>query len=91
MPLKLYPRKNGIFHIRGTVQKYVVDQSSRTRIRSEAEEIRAQLESDLFRRAVYGDKSVATFAEAATIYMEAGKPNDHLAALIAEIDRKSVV
>lgn len=91
MPLKLYPRKSGIFHIRGTVQKYVVDQSSRTRVRSEAEAIRAQLEADLFKRAVYGDKSVATFAEAATIYMEAGKPNDHLAPLIAEIGLRKLM
>ncbi|WP_340647544.1 tyrosine-type recombinase/integrase [Phenylobacterium sp.] len=85
MPLKLYPRPNGIFHIRGTVQGRRVDESARTRIRAEAEALRAKLEADIFKRAVYGDKSVATFAEAAAIYMEAGKPNDHLATLIAEI------
>lgn len=85
MPLNLYPRPNGIWHIRGTVQGRRVDQSARTRIRAEAEAIRAQLEADLFKRAVYGDKSVATFAEAATVYMEAGRPTDHLAPLIAEI------
>ncbi len=85
MPLKLYPRKSGIFHIRGTVQGKRVDESARTRVRSEAEAIRAKLEADLFKRAVYGDKSVATFAEAAVVYMEAGRPNDHIAALLAEI------
>lgn len=90
MPLKLYPRPNGIFHIRGTVQGRRVDESARTRVRSEAEAIRAQLEADLFKRAVYGDKSVATFVEAATVYMEAGKPNDHLAALIAEIGHRKL-
>lgn len=85
MPLKLYPRPNGIFHIRGTVQGQRIDESSRTRVRAEAEAIRAQLEADLFKRAIYGAKSVVTFAELATIYMEAGKPNDHLADIIAEI------
>jgi integrase len=85
MPLKLYPRPNGIFHIRGTVQGRRVDESSRTRIKAEAEAIRAKLEADLFKRAVYGDKAVATFAEAALVYLEAGKAGDHLAALISEI------
>ncbi|MBI1682324.1 tyrosine-type recombinase/integrase [Caulobacter hibisci] len=85
MPLNLYPRPNGIWHIRGTVQGRRVDQSSRTRIKAEAEAIRAQLEADLFKRSVYGDKAVATFAEAATVYMEADKPTDHLTPLLAEI------
>jgi integrase len=85
MPLKLYPRKNGIFHIRGTVQGRRVDESARTRVRSEAEQIKAQLEADLFKRAVYGDKAVATFAEAADLYTLAGKPTDHLLPLIDRI------
>lgn len=85
MPLKLYIRPNGIYHIRGTVQGRRVDESARTRVKAEAEAIRAQLEADLFKRAIYGDKSVATFAEAATVYLEAGKPADHLEALILEI------
>lgn len=85
MPLKLYQRKNGIYHIRGTVQGRRVDESARTRVRSEAEQIKAQLEADLFKRAVYGDKAVATFAEAADLYTVAGKPTDHLAPLLARI------
>lgn len=85
MPLKLYPRPNGIFHIRGTVQGRRVDESSRTRVRSEAEQIKAHLEADLFKRAVYGDRAVATFAEAADLYTLAGKPTDHLLPLIDRI------
>lgn len=85
MPLKLYPRKNGIFHIRGTVQDQRVDRSAKTRVRSEAEQIKAQLEADLFKRAIYGDRAVATFAEAADIYTLAGKPGDHLLPLIDRI------
>ena len=82
MSLKLYPRPNGIFHIRGTVQGRRVDESARTRVREEAEAIRAKLEADLFRRSVYGDDAVATFAEAAEGYMLAGGESEHLTPLI---------
>lgn len=85
MPLKLYPRPNGIFHIRGTVQGRRVDESARTRVRSEAEQIKAHLEADLFKRAVYGDRAVATFAEAADLYTLAGRSGEHLLPLIDRI------
>lgn len=85
MSLKLYERPNGIFHIRGTVQGRRVDESARTRVRGQAEQIRAQLEADLFKRAIYGDKSVATFAEAVDLYTLSGKPGDHLLPLIDRI------
>jgi integrase len=88
MSLKLYPRPSGIFHIRGTVQGQPVDQSSRTRIRAEAEAIRANLEADLFQRQVYGDKAVATFAEAAIGYMKAGGCREHLKPLIARLGNR---
>lgn len=85
MPLKLYERPNGIFHIRGTVQGRRVDESSRTRVRAEAEAIRAQLEADLFKRAIYGDKSVATFAEAVDLYTLAGRSTEYLLPLVDRI------
>lgn len=88
MPLKLYPRPNGIYHIRGTVQGQRYDQSARTRDRSEAEAIRAHLEAEAFKRAVYGDRAVATFAEAAIGYMKAGGEPDHLPPLIAKLGSK---
>jgi integrase len=88
MPLKLYARPNGIYHIRGTVQGERYDQSARTRDRAEAEAIRANLESDAFKRAVYGAQAVATFAEAAIGYMKAGGEVDHLAPLIAKLGAK---
>lgn len=87
MPLNLHQRPNGIWHIRGTVQQRRVDQSARTRVRAEAEAIRAQLEADLFKRAVYGDKAVATFAEAADAYMAAGGSTDHLTPLLVRLGR----
>jgi integrase len=85
MPLKLYERPNGIFHIRGTVQGRRVDESARTRLRAEAEAIRAKLEADLFKRAVYGDRAVATFAEAADAYMVGGGSTDHMTTLLHRI------
>lgn len=85
MPLKIYPRPSGFYHIRGSVQGRRVDQSARTRVRSEAEALRASLEADLFRRSVYGDKSVATFEEAAEQFMLAGGSPDHLTAILSEI------
>lgn len=87
MPLYLYERKNGVWHIRGTVQDRRVDQSARTRVKAEAEAIRAQLEADLFKRAVYGDKAVATFAEAAADYMTAGGSTEHMTPLLLEIGK----
>jgi integrase len=88
MPLKLYPRPNGIYHIRGTVQGERYDQSARTRDRAEAEAIRANLESEAFKRAVYGAQAVATFAEAAIGYMKAGGEVEHLQPLIAKLGSK---
>lgn len=89
MPLKLYPRPNGIWHIRGTVQGVRYDQSARTRSRAEAEAIRAKLEADAFKRAVYGAESVATFSEAAIGYLKAGGDPEHLPPLLARIgDRR---
>lgn len=88
MPIKLYKRPNGIFHLRGTVQGRRIDESARTRDRAEANAIRANREADEFKRAVYGDKAVATFAEAALRYMRAGGSPDHLTPLIARFGNK---
>lgn len=82
MPIHLYKRPNGVYHLRGSVQGRRIDQSARTRSRVEAEQIKAQLEHDLFRRVVYGDDAVATFAEAVVSYMMAGGEGEHLDALL---------
>lgn len=85
MPLNLYKRPNGVWYIRGTVQRISYDQSARTRVKAEAEAIRAQVEADAFKRAVYGDRAVATFAEAAEGYMRSGGSSDHMTALLLKI------
>jgi integrase len=84
MSLKLYKRPTGIFYIRGTVQDRRVDESAKTRVRAEAEAIKAHLESDLFKRAVYGDHAVATFSEAAEGYMLAGGERTFLTPLLLQ-------
>ena len=91
MPLKLVARPNGILRIRGTVQGRRIDESSGTRVRAEAEAIKAKLEADLFKRAIYGDASVATFEEAALAYMEAGGSRDHLTYLLRKIGKKRLL
>jgi integrase len=88
MPIKLYKRPSGVYHLRGTVQGRRIDQSARTRDRAEADAIRANLEAEEFKRAVYGDKAVATFAEAALRYMRAGGSPDHLTPLIAKLGNR---
>ncbi|PZQ59247.1 MAG: hypothetical protein DI570_16435 [Phenylobacterium zucineum] len=85
MPIRLYKRPNGIFHLRGTVQGIRVDQSARTSVRREAEALRAKVEADLFKRAVYGDKAVATFDEAVEVYLDAGGSPDHLEPIMDRI------
>lgn len=92
MPLKLYerPKGSGNWFIRGTVQGTWIDRSARTRKRAEAEALRAKWEADLFTRAVYGERAVATFAEASTAYMKAGGARDHLAALLGLVGLKKL-
>lgn len=85
MPLKLYERPNGVYHIRGTVQGERYDFSARTRDRAEADAIRANKEAEAFKRAVYGAKAVATFSEAAIGYMRAGGDPQHLPPILAKI------
>lgn len=78
MPIKPYLRPNGIYYLRGTVQGERIDQSARTRSKSEAEALAAKVSADIFKRAVYGDKAVATFDEAVAVYIDAGGSPDHL-------------
>lgn len=90
MPIKLYKRPTGIFYLRGTVQGERFDRSTHTSVRAEAEQIRAKAESDAFKRAVYGERAVATFAEAALDYMNAGGERQHLTPLLKQIGLKKL-
>lgn len=85
MPLKIYQRPNGVFHIRGKVQGIAYDRSAKTSSRSEAEALKAKIEADLFKRAVYGDKAVATFDEAVAVYLRAGGSPDYIDPILDKI------
>jgi len=89
MPLNLYRRPSSpIWYIRGKVQHFSVDRSAKTTDRSQAEALRAKLEADLFKRAVYGDKAVATFDEAVTLYLNADGSPDHLEPIMDRIGHR---
>lgn len=90
MSIELYKRPSGIYHLRGTVQGQRVDQSTRTRSRSEAEAIKAKVAADLFKRAVYGERAVATFDDAVTSYIEADGSPDHLDAIMERIGHRKL-
>jgi integrase len=87
MSLKIYerPKGSGNLHIRGTVQGLWYEGSARTRKRSEAEAIRAKIEAELYQRAIFGAKAVATFAEAAAMFMKAGGGREHMTGAILEL------
>ena len=88
MSIKLYLRPSGVYHLRGTVQGQRVDQSARTFSRSEADAIRVKIEADLFKRAVYGEKSVAIFDAAVALYLGAGGSPDHLGPIMDAIGHR---
>jgi len=89
MPLKLYKRPGSeVYYIRGKVQHLSWDRSAKTTSRSEAEALKAKIEADLFKRAVYGDKAVATFDEAVTLYLDADGSPDHLEPIMDRIGHR---
>lgn len=90
MPLYLYKRPNGIWHIRGTVQNERFDHSSKTRSRIEAEQIKAKWEADAFRKSVYGERAVGNFADAVTGYILAGGDGTFLDPLIVAFGSKKL-
>ena len=67
MPLKLKKKKNGIFHLSGTVNGHRCRESTHTASREHAETIRRQTERDLEDRAFL---RATTFADAVSVYLE---------------------
>ena len=89
MPLTIQRRHGSPnWYLRGTVRRISVDESTGTRDRKAAEEIRAVREAELLKRSVHGDSAVRTFAEAALSYMEAGGERSHLTPILNVIGRK---
>lgn len=78
MPLKLSRRhKQGAWQITGTAAGRRIRQSAGTADKRLAEEIRAKLEAELFRGAVYGARAVITWAQACNSYCDVNPPSPH--------------
>ncbi|RKQ95461.1 tyrosine-type recombinase/integrase [Maricaulis maris] len=82
MPLKLYKRPSGLYHIRGTFKGIRVDQSAGTRSRDIAEDERLAIESRISKESIHGRAAVVGFGEAAIDYMEETGQRRFLAPLI---------
>jgi len=87
--LRLHLR-GGIWHIRGTVAGQRIRQSTGTRDPDTAEKIRAETEARAHRVALYGPEHETTFADAALLYQQDGKPRRYLAPIIRAIGKRRI-
>lgn len=87
MPLSLYKR-GGVWHVRGTVAGRRIRRSTGTRDRRQAEQVCQSLENRAFDELQHGPGSQATFGDAATLYMQAGKRRRYLAPIVRALGRK---
>lgn len=72
MPLKIYKRKTGIYHLRGTFQGQRVDRSLKTRDKVIADRLRQDEEHQIVTEQIHGPRATTTFEKAALAYMKAG-------------------
>ena len=71
--LKLIQRHSSPnWYIRGTVRGQSVDESTGTRIRKAAEEIKTKREAELLEQSIHGRRVTVTFSQAALSYLEHG-------------------
>lgn len=68
--LTLY-EENGIWKVKGYVAGERVRKSLKTRDRGQAEELKALIEAEIFKRRTYGEQAVKTFEDAADSYLDA--------------------
>lgn len=87
MPLNVYRRKSGWYHIRGSHHGRRVDQSARTRIRAEAQRVKEAIERRIFDEQVLQKPPTRTFAEAAVGYMQSGGERRYLAPILERIGK----
>lgn len=84
MALYLYQNpKSGIFYIRGTHHGVAVDESARTRVRTDAEGVRERREREIYAEVVLGKRPDRSFAEAAIGYMNSGGERKYLTPILA--------
>jgi len=82
MPLNIYKRPSGIYHLRGTFQEQRVDQSLGTRDKVIADRLRQDEENKIVSEQIYGPRATKTFEDAALAYMTAGRSGRFLEQLI---------
>jgi integrase len=83
MSLKLVRRpKSPYWVIRGTIRGVRYDESSGTRDKRIAEELRVKRESEINKEHIYGRSSTATFAHAAESYLENGGSRNYMEPII---------
>lgn len=90
MPLSLYRRPSGIWHIRGTYKGCVVDQSSGTRTKALADDERAAIEARILKESIHGRAAVIGFGEAALAYMKATGQTRFMARVIEHFKDKPI-
>jgi integrase len=72
MPITIY-RRGKVWHYRGTVSRRQLRGSTRTTDKERAQRIAAEVEARAWKRHLDGPGAVLTFAQAATLYLQAGK------------------
>lgn len=83
MPLHVYKRPSGIYHVRGSVHGRLVDRSARTRSKREAEDIAAAWQQQIIDEDVLGrPRQRRRFAEAARGYLRSGGEGRYLARIL---------
>ncbi|GAB4365465.1 MAG: site-specific integrase [Kiloniellaceae bacterium] len=84
MPLTL-TRRGKIYYIRGTVRGQHIYETTGTSSASEAEELRAKREAELYRASLYGPEVVVTFHRAVVSYLEHEKRSDKTKEYLARL------
>jgi integrase len=80
--------RNGWAHLTGTHGGRRIRESLGTRSAEEADRKRAEIESRINRAEIYGEESVATFAEACELYLGQGGEATYLEPILKEFGRR---
>jgi integrase len=94
LPLKLIEpgKRHGspYYYMRGSIRGRRVDESTGASDRKAAQDILVKRAAELLERSIHGDSAVASFADAALSYMEAGGEAAHLAPIIKHFGRRKL-
>lgn len=74
--------------MRGSVRGRRIDESTGTGDRKAAQDILIKRSAELLERSIHGDSAVASFADAALSYMDAGGDSRHLAPIIRHFGKR---